>query len=127
MGGSTNNSNISSTTQEISNNERIEPETVQRLKPSSAEYINKTKILKAINCWNSKPQLHDKLKDALENLYLVNRLFDPNIHKKVYSMISIEQKIELLYDYLNKKYIFDTDDVLGGIVFVRAYNEVNNV
>ena len=39
-------------------------------------------------------------------------------------LIYVEYKVEIFKEHLNKTYLFDEDNVLGGSVFNRAYNEI---
>ena len=79
---------------------------------------------KAIDNLYSKQQLHNKLDEELEILYSVHRLILFTIHTNIYSKLTIEDKVEIFKEYLNKTYPFDNDDVRGGSSFIRAYNEI---
>jgi len=123
---STTNNNISLSTKQEIINEIIEPEIVYRSE-SLAEYANKDKIIKALCIWISKPQHYDKLNDALENLYKVHRLIDLDVFTDIYSKLTIEEKVDIFKKKVNKRYLFDTDDIDEGSKFLRAYNAcINN-
>jgi hypothetical protein len=110
------------TVQEIeSEPDDIEPEIVYR-NANSAEYVNKEKLLKAIDNALLKKHIHNKFDEALENLYRVHNLFSNSVFECVYSKLTIYQKVEILKIHLNKTINFDTDNVLGGSIFLRNYN-----
>ena len=106
--------------------ERIEPEIIHR-RESLAEYANKDKIIRALDNLISRPQYHEVLDNALENQFKVHRLIDLDVFHDIYSKLTIQQKVEIYKKKLNIKYLFDTDLVDEGSVFLREYNACINL
>lgn len=100
--------------------EPIVPTVVPRC-ANRAEYVTKEDCINAIDNWFTKLDIHNELDKDLAELFRANNLIHEFVFESVYSKISIEDKVQIIKQYLNTKYPIGTEKINGGIAFIRQY------